>query len=81
MYCCGRQCTYCTYLLCLVRPVEVISRYAALGAGHVPPDDEVGAPEVLADHHVLHGLWLVGWTLYDGNKMVSKYEMYEMGTG
>lgn len=48
----------CSYLLCIVRPVEVIPRHAALGAGHVPTDDEVGAPEVLADHHVLHGLWL-----------------------
>lgn len=45
-----------THVLCIVGAVEVITGYAALGAGHVSTDDEVGAPEVLADHHVLHRL-------------------------
>lgn len=43
-------------LLCIVSPVEVVARDAALGAGHVPTDDEMSASEVLADHHVLHRL-------------------------
>lgn len=45
-----------THLLSIIRTVKVISGDAALGAGHVPSNDEVGTAEVLADHHVLNGL-------------------------
>jgi len=40
--------------------VEVISRHRRLGARHVAADDEVGAAEVLADHHVVDGLARAG---------------------
>ena len=46
-----------TDLLRFVGAVEVVPGDAALGAGHVPADDEVRAPEVLADQHVLHRLF------------------------
>ena len=40
----------------VVRAVEVLPRERALGPGHVAPDDEVRAPVVAADEHVLDGL-------------------------
>mmetsp|Transcript_38172 Transcript_38172/g.114130 ORF Transcript_38172/g.114130 Transcript_38172/m.114130 type:complete len:490 (-) Transcript_38172:172-1641(-) len=43
-------------ILGVVRAVKVLPGHGRLGSGHVPPDDEVGAPEVLADHHVLNRL-------------------------
>lgn len=49
-----------THLLRVVSSVEVVPGNAALRAGHVPADDEVRAPEVLADHHVLHRLFRRG---------------------
>mmetsp|Transcript_85498 Transcript_85498/g.204911 ORF Transcript_85498/g.204911 Transcript_85498/m.204911 type:complete len:320 (+) Transcript_85498:414-1373(+) len=44
------------HLLSLVGAIEVLRRQGALSARHVPADDEVGGPEVLADDHVLDGL-------------------------
>mmetsp|Transcript_9961 Transcript_9961/g.22739 ORF Transcript_9961/g.22739 Transcript_9961/m.22739 type:complete len:396 (+) Transcript_9961:333-1520(+) len=43
-------------VLRVVWPVEVIAGDGALGTSHVASNDEVGAPEVLANHHVLDRL-------------------------
>lgn len=53
----GEKLISSSHLLRVVSSVEVVPGNAALGAGHVPADDEVRAPEVLADHHVLHRLF------------------------
>mmetsp|Transcript_7158 Transcript_7158/g.25944 ORF Transcript_7158/g.25944 Transcript_7158/m.25944 type:complete len:411 (-) Transcript_7158:345-1577(-) len=43
-------------VLGVVGAVKVLAIQAGLAAGHVPADDEVGAPVVLPDDHVLDGL-------------------------
>lgn len=50
------MCVTKLHLLRIVRSVEVVPCNRALRAGHIPSNDEVRAPEVLADHHVLDGL-------------------------
>ena len=37
-------CVLVSHVLGIVRAVKVLTRQAALGASHVPPNDEVGAP-------------------------------------
>jgi len=43
-------------VLGFVGTVVIISGDGGLGSGHVTSDDEMGASEILADHHVLDGL-------------------------
>mmetsp|Transcript_21426 Transcript_21426/g.36564 ORF Transcript_21426/g.36564 Transcript_21426/m.36564 type:complete len:204 (-) Transcript_21426:12-623(-) len=48
------------HLLSIVSTIEVVACEGALGAGHIATNDEVGAPIVLADDHMLDGLTRAG---------------------